>query len=194
MSVIQTLCQVIGERDSYTVEHSKNVARLMAGFAEYAELPVEDVTLAYVVGIVHDVGKVSVPDHILNKPGRLTEEEFIEIKRHPDIGANILIKVDGLAKVAEIVRHHHERYDGRGYTGGLVGKEIPFFSRMLAVCDSFDAMTTARCYRRQPLSIEKALAEIASCAGTQFDPIISRCFVEFITRSQSYANLVVANG
>lgn len=191
--VIQTFCQAIGERDSYTIEHSKNVARLMAGFAEYAELPVEDVALAYVVGIVHDVGKVSVPDHILNKPGRLTEEEFAEIKRHPDIGAGILAKVDGLEKVAEIVRHHHERYDGKGYGGGLSGEKIPFFSRMLAVCDSFDAMTTARCYRREPLSIEKALEEIASCAGTQFDPAICDCFVEFIACSQGYINLAVAN-
>ncbi len=193
MSVIQTFCRVIGERDSYTIEHSKNVARLMAGFAEYAEMPVEDVTLAYVVGIVHDVGKVSVPDHILNKPGRLTEEEFAEIKRHPDIGASILAKVDGLEKVAEIVRHHHERYDGGGYSTGMSGEEIPFFSRMLAICDSFDAMTTARCYRREPLSIKKALEEIVSCAGTQFDPEICHCFVEFIGRRQGYLELGMAN-
>lgn len=81
MSVIQTFCRVIGERDCYTIEHSKNVARLMASFAEYVELPVEDVTMAYVVGIVHDVGKIGVPDHILNKVGRLTEEEFAVIRQ-----------------------------------------------------------------------------------------------------------------
>jgi putative nucleotidyltransferase with HDIG domain len=193
MSVIQTFCRVIGERDSYTIEHSKNVARLMAGFAEYVELSVEDVTMAYVVGIVHDVGKVSVPDHILNKAERLTEEEFAIIKQHPEVGASILAEVDGLEKVAEIVRHHHERYDGQGYGTGLTGEQIPFFSRMLAVCDSFDAMTTVRCYRRQPLSVSKALAEIADCSGSQFDPTISRWFIDFIARRADYSQLEMAN-
>ena len=152
----------------------------MASFTEYVELPSEDVTLAYLVGIVHDVGKVSVPDHILNKPGRLTADEFAVIKQHPEIGADLLAEVDGLEKVAEIVRHHHERYDGQGYGQGLSGKMIPLFSRMLSVCDTFDAMTSARCYRRKPLSVRKALEEIAQCAGSQFDPVISKHFIEFI--------------
>lgn len=193
MSIIQVFYQIIGERDSYTVEHSKNVACLMAGFAEYAELPAEDVTLAYVVGMVHDVGKISVPDIILNKPGRLTPEELAIIKRHPDIGASILAEVDGLEKIAEIVRHHHERYDGQGYTSGLTGREIPFFSRMLAICDSFDAMTTARCYRRTPLSAVRALEEIGRCAGTQFDPDICQCFIDFIRSRLGYGKNALAN-
>lgn len=193
MNIIQTLCQVIGERDSYTVEHSRNVACLMAGFAEYAELPVEDVTLAYLAGIVHDVGKVNLPDHILNKQGRLTAEERAIIKQHPDIGASILAEVDGLAKVAETVLYHHERYDGQGYGTGLSGDEIPLFSRMLTLCDSFDAMTTARCYRRTPLSKAKALEEIANCAGTQFDPAIAKCFIEYISCRQRYDKLATAN-
>ncbi|HWR07151.1 HD-GYP domain-containing protein [Sporomusa sp.] len=193
MSIIETFCHVIGERDKYTVEHSKNVACLMAGFAEYAELPVEDVTLAYVVGIVHDVGKVSVPDHILNKPGRLTEAEFAIIRQHPEVGADILGEVEGLNKVATIVRHHHERYDGKGYGTGLAGDAIPFFSRMLAVCDSFDAMTTVRCYRLEAFSIAKALEEISRCAGSQFDPVISRCFIEFISSRPDYEHLSAAH-
>ncbi len=193
MSIIEAFCHVIGERDRYTVEHSKNVARLMAGFAEYAELPVEDVTLAYVVGIVHDVGKVSVPDHILNKSGDLTDAEFAVIRKHPDVGADILDEVEGLNKIATIVRHHHERYDGNGYGTGLAGESIPFFSRMLSVCDSFDAMTTVRCYRREPFSIAKALDEIGRCAGSQFDPVISRCFIDFINDRQKYDDLMAAH-
>lgn len=193
MSIIETFCHAIGERDQYTAEHSKNVARLMVGLAEYVQLPVEDVTIAYVVGVVHDVGKVNVPDHILNKPGRLTDEEFAVIRQHPDVGADLLEEVNGLKKVAEIVRHHHERYDGQGYGTGLAGEAIPFFSRMLAVCDSFDAMTTARCYRKEPFSIATALEEISRCAGAQFDPVISRYFIDFISRRQEYSTLEAAN-
>ncbi|MEL7635755.1 MULTISPECIES: HD-GYP domain-containing protein [Sporomusa] len=193
MTVTQAVCRLIGKRDRYTVEHSKNVARLMSAFAKYAELSTEDITLAYIAGAVHDVGKISVPDYILNKPGRLTEEEFAEIKNHPIVGANILAKVPGLEKVAEIVRYHHEWYNGCGYGAGLSGEEIPFISRMLAVCDSFDAMTTIRCYRQQPLSNHKALTEIINCAGTQFDPVISRCFVDFIECCQDYHNRFTFN-
>lgn len=193
MSIISMFCRVIGDRDSYTAEHSKNVARLMAAFARYEDLPVEDVSMAYVVGIVHDVGKVSVPNHILNKPGRLTDEEFAVIKQHPDVGANILAEVEGLEQVAEIVRHHHERFDGQGYVQGLSGDSIPLFSRMLALCDSFDAMTTARCYRGEPLSTSAALAEIASCAGTQFDPAMCQNFIEFINCHWGCDYMAIAN-
>lgn len=193
MTVTQAVCRLIGKRDRYTVEHSKNVARLMSAFAKYAELSTEDITLAYIAGAVHDVGKISVPDYILNKPGRLTEAEFAEIKKHPTVGANILAKVPGLEKVAEIVRYHHEWYNGSGYGAGLSEAEIPFISRMLAVCDSFDAMTTIRCYRQQPLSNNKALTEIINCAGTQFDPVICHCFVEFIERRQGYHNRFTCN-
>jgi putative nucleotidyltransferase with HDIG domain len=189
MHKIQTFCQAIGERDSYTMEHSMKVAGLMAGFAEYVKLPGDDVTLAYLIGIVHDIGKVGVPSHILNKDGRLTPEEFAVIKQHPDIGAGLLAKMNGLEKVAEVVRHHHERYDGTGYGQGLAGEAIPFLSRMLSVCDAFDAMTSSRCYRQKPLSPNKALEEIASCAGTQFDPKLSLSFTEFIKSRSEFGEL-----
>lgn len=165
----------------------------MASFAKYVELPAEEVPMAYLIGIVHDVGKVSVPDHILNKPGRLTAEEFAVIKQHPQIGAKLLAEVDGLEKMAEIVRYHHERYDGQGYGQGLFGQNIPFFSRMLAVCDAFDAMTSARCYRRKPLSTAQALEEISKGAGSQFDPKISQRFIEFIWSHQSFGDFAIAS-
>jgi putative nucleotidyltransferase with HDIG domain len=193
MREIQTFCQAIGERDSYTIEHSMKVAGLMAGFSEYIQLPGEDVALAYLIGVVHDIGKVGVPKPILNKPGRLSDEEFAVIKQHPDIGAGLLSRMAGMETVAEIVRYHHERYDGRGYAQGLAGKKIPFFSRMLSVCDSFDAMTNSRCYRRTPLSVTNALKEVARCAGTQFDPEICECFVEFIKFRQESGDLALAN-
>ncbi len=192
MCIIDTFCQAIGERDSYTIEHSKKVACLMASFAQYVKLPGEDVTMAYLLGIVHDIGKVKVPDHILNKPGRLSEDEFAVIKQHPDIGAGLISQVEGMEKVADIVRHHHERFDGHGYGQGLLGKKIPFFSRMLSVCDSFDAMTSSRCYRPTPLSVSKALEEVVKCAGTQFDPEICKSFVEFIQSHMEQGELTLA--
>lgn len=194
MHKIQTFCQAIGERDSYTMEHSMKVAGLMAGFAEYVELSGDDVTLAYLIGIVHDIGKVGVPSHILNKAGRLTAEEFSIIKQHPDIGARLLAKMDGLEKVAEVVRHHHERYDGGGYGQGLAGEEIPYFSRMLSLCDAFDAMTRSRCYRRRPLSVNVALEEIAGCAGTQFDPELCQGFIDFIKLQSALGKLASGRG
>lgn len=193
MHKIQTFCQAIGERDSYTVEHSMKVAALMAGFAEYVELPGDDINLAYLIGIVHDIGKVGVPSHILNKAGRLSAEEFAVIKQHPDIGAGLLAKMDGLEKVAEVVRHHHERYDGTGYGQGLAGEEIPFLSRMLSLCDAFDAMISSRCYRRKPLSVSNALEEIVNCAGTQFDPELCQSFADFI-KGQSELGKLAAGG
>lgn len=192
MCNVHTLCQVFGEWDNYTIEHSKKVACLMADFAEFVKLSGEEVTLAYLIGYVHDIGKVGVPDNILNKPGRLTEDEFAVIKKHPDIGASLLAQVDGMEKVAEIVRHHHERFDGQGYGQGLLGKKIPFFSRMLSVCDAFDAMTSARCYRPEPLSISNAIAEVVNCAGTQFDPEICTWFADFIQSKTSEGDILPA--
>ena len=192
MHKIQMFCQAIGERDRYTMEHSRKVAALMAGLAEYAQLAREDVTLAYLAGMVHDIGKVNMPNHILNKPSRLTDAEFAVIKQHPDIGAELLARMDGMETLAEVVRYHHERYDGKGYGQGLAGEEIPFFSRMLSICDAFDAMTSSRCYHPVPLTTDTALVEVVNCSGSQFDPEICQCFVDFIKIRQERGNLTAA--
>jgi putative nucleotidyltransferase with HDIG domain/PAS domain S-box-containing protein len=179
LNIIKAFCKAIGVRDAYTKQHSESVAYLMVELAEFMNLSPDDVTKAYLAGIVHDVGKIGVPEKILGKPGRLSDEEFEIIKCHPVKGSEILAEIDGLGTVTNIVRHHHERYDGRGYPEGLAGEDIPFLSRMLSICDAFDAMTSKRCYR-DPYTTTQAVAEIRRCAGLQFDPQISESFIKFI--------------
>lgn len=183
VSIIRAFCRAIGLRDEYTKQHSENVASLMVKLAEFMKLSREAVTVSYLAGIVHDVGKIGVPERILNKPGRLTHGEYESVKRHAVKGADILSDIDGFEAIASIVRHHHERYDGTGYPAGLGGETIPLYSRMLSVCDAYDAMTTERCYR-EPYGIGQALREINRCSGTQFDPEISRAFVDFVSSSK----------
>lgn len=183
VSVIKSFARAIDARDVYTGKHSENVARLMVDFAEHLGLSKEEVSLAYLSGMVHDIGKVGIPEKILNKPTRLEEHEFTFVRRHPDIGADILSEISEFAEITEVVRYHHERYDGKGYPNGIQGLSIPFFSRMLTLCDSYDAMTTVRCYR-EPFAQDRALREIAENSGMQFDPELSRPFITFILKSQ----------
>ena len=179
MDAIEDFCRQIYYCDPYTSMHAEHVADLMAGLASQMGMTSDEISLAYMVGVMHDVGKIKTPVHILTKPGRLTVDEFEVMKRHADEGALMLAVSEGVEPIVRIMRHHHERYDGKGYPGGLAGEAIPLFSRMLAICDSFDAMTTARCYRT-PVSLGECLEEIRRCAGSQFDPAICREFAEFI--------------
>jgi len=181
LDIIKAFCKAIGVRDAYTKQHSECVAYLMVELTEYMNLSPEVVTKAYLAGIVHDVGKIGVPEKILGKPGRLTDDEFEIIKNHPVKGSEILAEIDGLGTITNIVRHHHERWDGRGYPSGLAGEDIPFLSRLLSICDAYDAMTSQRCYR-DPYTTKQALAEIKRCAGFQFDPVISERFVQFMQK------------
>lgn len=183
LSIIKAFCKAIGIRDTYTKQHSEHVAALMVELAEFMKLPRDGVTIAYLAGIVHDVGKIGVPERILNKPGALTDTEFESVKRHAIKGADILSDIDGFEVIASIVRHHHERFDGLGYPIGLAGDDIPVYSRMLSVCDAYDAMTSARCYR-EPYSVRQALDEIKRCSGTQFDPEICKIFIRFMEQSR----------
>jgi putative two-component system response regulator len=120
-------------------------------------------------GLLHDVGKIGVPEQVLQKAGKLTDEEFEQIKKHPQIGAKILQDIKQLADIVPGVLYHHERFDGKGYPSGLAGKNIPLIGRIICLADCFDAMTTSRTYRAGRPT-EAALAEIQRCAGTQFDP------------------------
>lgn len=180
LHVIKAFAKAIGARDTYTKRHVENVSALMVGLAEHLHFPSEQTALAYLVGVIHDIGKIGIPEHILNKPGRLTEEEFDIMRLHPLIGAEILQEIDGFATISEIVKCHHERYDGTGYPSGLAGEDIPLLSRMLALCDSYDAMTSKRCYRPS-FSVENTLEEIGRCSGTQFDPVVCRNFLSFVS-------------
>jgi HD-GYP domain-containing protein (c-di-GMP phosphodiesterase class II) len=138
------------------------------------ERELKDLELA---SILHDVGKIAVPEKILNKRGRLTDEEFAYIKEHPVVGENILKPIIELQQVANVVRHHHERYDGQGYPDGLKSLEIPIGSRIMAVADAYDSITTARPYRNAD-SHNSAVKEIIKCSGAQFDPEVVGFFLE----------------
>lgn len=179
MDAIDDFCHQIFYCDPYTAMHAEHVADLMAGLAIQMDMTADEINLAYMMGIMHDVGKIKIPTEILTKPGRLTEEEYKIMQRHPVEGAKMLQEITGAELIVDVMRHHHERYDGKGYPSGLIGEKIPLLSRMLALCDSFDAMTTNRCYRT-PVGLEECLLEIKHCAGTQFDPEVCVAFVEFV--------------
>ena len=130
-------------------------------------------------GLFHDIGKIGVPDSILLKESKLTDDEYSEIKNHPTIGAHILSNATIFRDILPIVKHHHERYDGNGYPGKLKGEDIPYLARIAAVADSFDAMTSKRTYRDSlPLDVVKS--EIERCKGTQFDPAIADAFLDIL--------------
>lgn len=176
--IAQVVALAMNEKDPVTCRHGDHVATLMAELATVLQMTHKAVEDAYLAGLVHDVGKIAVPDYILTKPAKLTDQEFSIMKTHPAKGAELLDAVPGLKAMSSIALYHHERYDGHGYLEGLSGEDIPYLSRMLCVCDSYDAMTTFRGYR-EPISKTEALNEIASCSGKQFDPIISEVFITY---------------
>jgi putative nucleotidyltransferase with HDIG domain len=186
MEAIEDFCRQIYYCDPSTAMHAEHVADLMAGLASQMGLDSDEINLAYMVGVIHDVGKIKTPENILTKPGRLTPEEFEIMRCHAADGAAMLAGVDGVEPIIAIMRHHHERWDGSGYPDGLSREEIPLFSRMLALCDAFDAMTAARCYRT-PVSLRECVREIWQGAGSQFDPVIAAVFIEFIRERFGYS-------
>jgi diguanylate cyclase (GGDEF)-like protein len=166
--------RAVDTRDGYTGSHSERVAAIAGAIAERLGLPAAGVELARVAGGLHDLGKLAIPEEILQKPAELTTAEWLVVQRHPQIGHRMLEGL-GPSPVAEWVLHHHERWDGSGYPDGLAGDEIPLGARIVFVADAFDAMTYGRLYRA-PLAREEALAEIERCAGAQFDPDVVRAF------------------
>ena len=165
-----SLAGAIDVRDAYTGTHSHAVGELAARIGDCLGLTAEEVELLRIAGLLHDLGKVAVPEHILSKPGPLTETEHEAIALHPLVGYRMLTSLR-IEPVATWVLHHHERYDGHGYPDGLTGEEIPIGSRILLVADAYEAMTTDRLYRTTR-STDDALSEIRRCAGSQFDPLV----------------------
>ncbi|MDO8949511.1 MAG: HD-GYP domain-containing protein [Actinomycetota bacterium] len=176
LGTLQALSAAVDEKDSYTARHSLGVTGWAHHIGTAAGLSSEDLATLERAGLLHDIGKIGVPESVLLKPGALSEIEFELIKQHPDAGARILEAIPFLDTVVPVVRFHHERWDGKGYPTGLAGEEIPYLARVLAVADAFDAMTTDRPYRKA-MSVEDASREIESCAGAQFDPEIARVFL-----------------
>jgi len=167
--VIEALSTALLERDRYTGEHSEcvvDLARDVARAMGVSEIDVERIAAA---ALVHDVGKVAIPDRVLHKPAPLDDDEWLLMRDHPVIGERILRTIPGMGAVARIVRHEHERFDGRGYPDGLAGESIPVGSRVILACDAYHAMTSDRPYRRA-MAHDDAVSELAAAAGTQFDP------------------------
>lgn len=176
VATVGALANSIEARDPYTRGHTDRVARITIAFCDRLGWERERLSIARMGALLHDIGKIGVPDAILRKPGRLTPEEYELMKQHTTIGAQILQGIDALVPAIPFVLYHHERWDGKGYPHGLAGEEIPIEGRILAIVDTFDAMTSVRVYR-EPLSMEAAVAEIRRCAGTQFDPDLVPEFV-----------------
>ena len=179
LPTIQALAAAVDAKDPYTQGHSQRVAEYAVALAGRAGLTADEVALVHMTGTLHDVGKIGVPDAILKKPGRMDDEERRVMETHPALGEVIVRKAPKLAAALPGVRHHHERWDGGGYPDGLAGEQIPLLARILALADTFDAMTSDRPYRKG-LSWDTALGEVARGAGTQFDPSLAPLFVSLM--------------
>ena len=178
-----SLAKAVDARDTYTGSHSERVSDLAARVAKRVGLDAEQVELTRLAGSLHDLGKLAIPEEILRKPGALADSERLVLERHPQIGFRMLDSL-GVDPVADLVLHHHERWDGAGYPDGLAGDEIPLGARIIFVADAYDAMTSDRVYRARR-SKDAALGELRRCAGTQFDPGIVAAFTEELGVSSS---------
>ncbi|SDF28043.1 HD-GYP domain-containing protein [Sporolituus thermophilus] len=176
-AVIKALVNALEARDRYIYRHSAGVAVLAGKIASKLVWSEKEAYYIELASLLHDIGKIGMPDAVLGKPGSLTPEEWELMRRHPDIGADIIADIPGMVSVADIVRHHHERWDGRGYPAGLAGAAIPLGARIVAVADSFQAMVSDRPYRARRSAIQ-AMQEIKAAAGSQFDPAVVEAFID----------------
>lgn len=174
---IKSIASALDAKDPYTHGHSMRVTLYSIILAK--EFNLNDIELERIetAGLLHDIGKIAIPQSILCKPGKLTDEEFIIMKSHPANSEKLIASIKKLHEVSPGVKHHHERWDGRGYPDRLAGEDIPFSARIIAIADTYDAMTSTRSYRKA-LEHDIAIAEIEKCAGTQFDPVLAKKFVE----------------
>lgn len=182
MRTVKVLAQAIDARDHYTHSHSENVAKYAVAIAEEMKLSTHDIELIREACELHDLGKIGVEDIILSKPSSLNSQEWEQIRRHPAIGAQILEPLTFLNGVIDLVRQHHERYDGAGYPEGRSGDDILLGARIIHLADAYEAMRSARSYRKVPLSKEEAVAEIKKNNGTQFDPKVVEAFLKVVDK------------
>jgi putative nucleotidyltransferase with HDIG domain len=177
MSTLLEFSRLVETRDPYSSGHAARVMVIAEVVAARLGLDETDIEVVRMGAALHDIGKLAVSEDVLGKAGPLSERELAEVRGHPGAGARMIERVRPLHRAVPAVLHHHERWDGRGYPDGLEGTEIPVEARILAVADTFDAMTSDRAYRRA-LAPERALAEVERCAGTQFDPEIVALFAQ----------------
>ncbi len=174
---IGALAEAVDKRDPFTARHSHRVKEISVDIGRVLRVSDAELEALEWGGLLHDVGKIGVPDHVLLKADRLTRDERMIMNSHPVLGAQIIAPVTKLAPELPIIRHHHEWYNGSGYPDRLIGDEIPKLARVLHVADAFEAMTAQRPYRMTPLTSEQALAELRKFAGIQFDPVVVDAFV-----------------
>ena len=182
---VASLVETLESKDIYTAGHSERVAKVSERIAIEMGFNKEQVFIVHISAHLHDIGKVGVKDSVLTKPGLLKKNEIIEIQMHSQIGFKILSRVKIFQKIALIVKHHHERFDGRGYPDGLKGELIPIESRIIAIADSFDAMTSSRPYRSE-MSIKDTVNEIIFHKGDQFDPKIVDIIQEIYRKDYAF--------
>ena len=176
---LETFAKTIDAKDAYTNGHSFRVAKYSRELSRRMGMPKEEQENVYYIALMHDIGKIGIPDSILQKKGELTQEEWETVKRHPLIGGEILKDFTALEGIADGARYHHERYDGKGYGLRMKGDEIPLVARIIGVADTYDAMSSNRCYRKA-LSKGEIVKELKAGSGTQFDPKILPFMLEMI--------------
>lgn len=179
IETIQTLRETVDAKDHYTRGHSDRVTEYSMLIANRLNLSEDELKTLHTGALFHDIGKIGVPDQILLKPGKLDDREYSEIKQHPLVGAHILATASIFSDIIPIVKHHHERYDGKGYPSQLKGEDIPYLARIVAVADTYDAMTSNRPYR-DALTKEFVIEDIRKNLGTQFDPEIGKVFISIL--------------
>lgn len=185
VEVMEALAHTIDAKDEYTRGHSVRVAKYSRMLAEKLGLPAEDCENVYYMALLHDIGKIGVPNSIINSPVKLTDEEYEVIKTHPGVGYDILAEIKSRPDLAIGAHWHHERYDGKGYPDGKAGESIPLFARIIAVADGYDAMTSNRSYRKF-MSQDAVRSEIEKNSGTQFDPVVAKCMLSIMDEDPDY--------
>jgi len=179
MESIETLRLTVDAKDTYTRGHSDRVSEFSVLIGNELGLSDEDINTLRIGGLFHDIGKIGIPDSILQKESKLDDEEYSQIKNHPAIGVHILSNATIFNNILPIVKHHHEKYDGTGYPSKLKGEDIPYLARITAIADSFDAMTSKRAYR-DSLPLDVVISEFKRCRGTQFDPKLDDVFLNIL--------------
>lgn len=185
MQIVKTLSGAIDAKDTYTNGHSTRVAEYSKEIARRAGFSEEKLNDIYMMGLLHDVGKIGVPDAIINKPAKLTDEEYSIIQNHPVMGAKILKNITDFPKLSTGARWHHERYDGKGYPDGISGEDIPMEARIIATADAYDAMSSRRSYR-DALPQSQVRSEVEKGKGTQFDPVFAEIMLSMIDEDTDY--------
>ncbi len=185
VQIVKTLAEAIDAKDTYTNGHSGRVAKYSREIAKRYGYDEEKQDLIYMMGLLHDVGKIGIPDAIINKPAKLNFHEYQTIKSHPVMGAKILETITEMPQLVVGARWHHERFDGTGYPDGLKGYDIPEEARIIAVADAYDAMSSRRSYR-SPIHQRRLIEEISEGSGTQFDPVFADIMIEMINEDTGY--------